>query len=204
MAAKALKFIEALVNEKDGHIAGRDARVQLQNYVTSVSVMALTAADRSARCKEKVVGDAVQFLKKLQWDESEGKGPESDYYGGAGYDSSFGAPDLSNTQMFLDALQAAGVPKDDPALKKALVFVGRCQNLKGEYNDQPWADKINDGSFIYSPAAGGSTKSDKLPNGGLISYGSMTYAGMKSMIYCGVSKNDPRIKKALTVGAEEL
>ncbi len=193
-AAKALKFIEALVNEKDGHIAGRNARVQLQNYVTSVNVMALTAADRSGAYK-KVVGDAVQFLKKLQWDESEGKGPDSDYYGGAGYDSS-SRPDLSNTQMFLDALQAAGVPKDDPALKKALVFVSRCQNLKGEHNDQPWADKINDGSFIYSPAAGGQTKSDKLPNGGLIGYGSMTYAGMKSMIYCGVSKDDPRIKKA--------
>ncbi len=84
-AAKALKFIEALVNEKEGHIAGRSPRVQLQNYVTSINVMALRAADRSGTYK-KVVGDAVQFLKKLQWDESEGKGPESEYYGGAGYD----------------------------------------------------------------------------------------------------------------------
>jgi squalene-hopene/tetraprenyl-beta-curcumene cyclase len=193
-AARALKFIEALVNEKDGHIAGRDPRLPLQNYVTSVNVMALMAADRHGAYK-KVVGDAVAFLKKLQWDESEGKGPDSDYYGGAGYDST-SRPDLSNTQMFLDALQAAGVPKDDPALKKALVFVSRCQNLKGEHNDQPWAEKINDGSFIYSAAAGGQTKSITLPSGGLVGYGSMTYAGMKSMIYCGVSKDDPRIKKA--------
>jgi len=192
--AKGLKYIESLVNEKDGHIAGSRPGLPLQNYVTSVNVMALTAADRNGSYK-KVVGDAVEFLKKLQWDESEGKGPESDYYGGAGYDST-SRPDLSNTQMFLDALQAAGVPKDDPALKKALIFVSRCQNLKGEHNDQPWAGKINDGSFIYSAAAGGQTKSDKLPNGGLVGYGSMTYAGMKSMIYCGVSKDDPRIKKA--------
>ena len=28
-------------------------------------------------------------------------------------------------------------------------------------------------------------------------YGSMTYAGVKSLIYCGVGKDDPRIKKAL-------
>ena len=28
-------------------------------------------------------------------------------------------------------------------------------------------------------------------------YGSMTYAGIKSMIYCGVGKDDPRLKKAL-------
>src|SRR5207249_2721693 len=78
----------------------------------------------------------------------------------------------------------------------ALIFVSRCQNLKGEHNDQPWAGKINDGSFIYSAAGGGQTKSDVLADGGLVGYGSMTYAGIKSMIYCGVSKEDPRIKKA--------
>ncbi len=189
-----LKYIEALVNPQAGHIAGQDPKPQLKNYVTSVNVMALTAANRENRYKQ-VIGNAVDFLKKLQWDEEEGKGPSDDFYGGAGYDST-SRPDLSNTQFFLDALQAAGVPKDDPAVKKALIFVSRCQNLKGEHNDQPWAGKINDGSFIYSPAGGGQTKSEKLPNGGLIGYGSMTYAGIKSMIYCGVSKDDPRVQKA--------
>ena len=93
---------------------------------------------------------------------------------------------------------AAGVPKDDPAFKKALIFVSRCQNLKGENNDQPWAGKINDGSFIYSAAAGGQTKvrTTPTPDGGLPGYGSMTYAGIKSLIYCGVSKDDQRVKKA--------
>src|SRR5207245_414395 len=32
--------------------------------------------------------------------------------------------------------------------------------------------------------------------GPLPGYGSMTYAGIKSMIYCGVSRDDPRIQKA--------
>jgi squalene-hopene/tetraprenyl-beta-curcumene cyclase len=194
VAARALAYIEGLVNPQAGHIAGKDPVVQLQNYVTSVNVMALVAANREGKYK-KVIGDATQFLKKLQWDEEEGKGPESDFYGGAGYDSK-SRPDLSNTQFFLDALVAAGVPKDDPALKKALVFVSRCQNLKGEHNDQPWAGKINDGSFIYSAAGGGQTKAEGSPEAGLIGYGSMTYAGIKSMIYCGVSKDDPRVQKA--------
>ncbi len=195
-AQKALKYIESLVNAKAGHIAGKDPKVQLQNYVTSINVMALTAANRADRYK-KIIGDAVEFLKRLQWDEEEGKGPGDDFYGGAGYDSKK-RPDLSNTQFFLDALKEAGVPSDDPAFKKALVFVSRCQNLKGEHNDQAWAGKIDDGSFIYSPAAGGQTKVQDKPNadGGLPGYGSMTYAGIKSMIYCGVSKDDPRIKKA--------
>ncbi len=193
-AEKALKFIEGLINKEAGHIAGKDPRVQLQNYVTCVNVMALTAADRTSY--KTVVGDAARFLKKLQWDEGENKDPKSDFYGGAGYDSK-SRPDLSNTQFFLDALMAAGIPKDDPALKKALVFVSRCQNLKGEWNDQPWAGKIDDGSFIYSAASGGSTKvADQPVNGTLPGYGSMTYAGIKSMIYCGVPREDPRIKKA--------
>ena len=195
MADRALKYIESLINPEAGHIAGRGARVQLQNYVTSINVMALKAAHREDRYK-KVIGDAVEFLKHLQWDEEEGKGPHDDFYGGAGYDSK-SRPDLSNTQFFLDALHAAGVPRDDPALKKALVFVSRCQNLKGEHNDQPWAGKIDDGSFIYSAAAGGQTKvAERTPDGGLPGYGSMTYAGVKSMIYCGVGKDDPRVKKA--------
>ena len=157
MATQGLAYVESLVNPKEHHIAGKDAAcVQLKNYVTSVNVMALSEANREERYK-KVIGDAAEFLKQLQWDEEEGKQPSNDFYGGAGYDSK-SRPDLSNTQFFLDALVAAGVPKDDPALKKALLFVSRCQNLKGEYNDQPWAGKINDGSFIYSAAGGGQTK----------------------------------------------
>jgi squalene-hopene/tetraprenyl-beta-curcumene cyclase len=194
IALRALQYIESLVNPKAGHIAGKDPKVQLQNYVTSVNLMALSAANRADRYR-KVIGDATEFLKHLQWDEEEGKLPKDDFYGGAGYDS-HSRPDLSNTQFFLDALHAAGVPANDPAFKRALVFVNRCQNLKGEFNDQPWAGKINDGSFVYSPAGGGQTKAEVLPDGGLVGYGSMTYAGIKSMIYCGVSKEDPRIKKA--------
>jgi len=189
------KYIEGLVNEKAGHIAGSDPRLPLQNYVTSVNVMALVEAKREGKYK-KIIGDATAFLKKLQWDEEEGKNPSDNFYGGAGYDSK-SRPDLSNTQMFLDALKEAGVGSDDPALKKALVFVSRCQNLKGEHNDQPWADKINDGSFIYSAAGEGSSKVEgSSPETGLLGYGSMTYAGIKSMIYCGVSKDDARVKKA--------
>jgi len=195
-AEKALKYIESLVNREKKHIAGNDPKVQLQNYVTSINVMALVAANQADKYAG-IIGDAVEFLKKLQWDEEEGKGPASDYYGGAGYDSK-SRPDLSNTQKFIDALKDAGVPPSDPHLKKALVFVSRCQNIKGETNDQAWAKLINDGSFIYTAATGGVTKvvDQPLADGSLPGYGSMTYAGIKSLIYCGVSKDDERVKKA--------
>jgi squalene-hopene/tetraprenyl-beta-curcumene cyclase len=191
--AKGLKFIDSLVNEK-GHIAGKDPKPQLLNYVTSVNVMALKAANRGGKY-DKAIADAAKFLKGIQWDENQGKDEKDDFYGGAGYDSK-SRPDLSNESFFLEALKSAGLPQDDPAFRKAMVFVSRCQNLKNEFNDRPWAGKIDDGSFIYSAAGGGQTKVDTA-DGALVGYGSMTYAGIKSLIYTGVSKDDERIKKAL-------
>jgi squalene-hopene/tetraprenyl-beta-curcumene cyclase len=190
--AKALKYIESLVDDA-GHIAGKGAKVGGHNYATAVNVMALAAADKEGKYKA-IVDKASAYLRKLQWDEDEEKSSKDWVYGGAGYGGG-SRPDLSNTQFFLDALKAAGVPPTDPAFKKALLFVSRCQNLKSEYNDQPWADKINDGSFIY--AASGDTRGATTDDGLKPGYGSMTWAGLKSLVMCGVGKDDPRYKKAL-------
>ncbi len=190
---KGIAFIESLVNTKEGHIAGNDAKAGLINYTTSINIMALTAANKEDKYKA-VVGNAVKYLKDYQWDEERGKKRDSDYYGGAGYAGDKSRPDLSNTAFFLEALKAAGVSQDDPAFTKALVFVGRCQNFKSEFNTAPWAAKNNDGSFIYTGANGGENRTD---TDDFVGYGSMTYAGIKSMIYCGVGKDDPRMKKAL-------
>jgi squalene-hopene/tetraprenyl-beta-curcumene cyclase len=198
-AAKGVKFIESLVNEKSGHIAGNDASASLINYTTSINIMALDAANKSDKYKN-TIANATNYLKEYQWDETRGKNKDSDYYGGAGYADTKGSrPDLSNTAFFLEALKTAGVPKNDPAFEKALVFVSRCQNFDNEFNKAAWAKKNNDGSFVYTGANGGENRrSDgegrKTDMGG---YGSMTYAGIKSMIYCGVGKDDERMKKAL-------
>ena len=53
--------------------------------------------------------------------------------------------------------------QDDAAFKKAQVFVSRCQNLKSEHNDQPWAGKINDGSFIYTRGRRGQHQDERRP-----------------------------------------
>jgi squalene-hopene/tetraprenyl-beta-curcumene cyclase len=81
-------------------------------------------------------------------------------------------------------------------VQKALVFVSRCQNLETEYNTTPFAAKNPDGGFYYTPAAGGASMAGKSPEGGLRSYGSMTYAGLKSMIYAGLGPDDPRVAAA--------
>jgi squalene-hopene/tetraprenyl-beta-curcumene cyclase len=194
LAAGGLKYIESLINTQEGHLAGSNPKVQLKNYVTAVNLMALAAADKEGKYKG-VVDRGAKFLKGLQWDEGENISKQSDFFGGFGYDSK-NRPDLSNSQMALDALKAAGLDPKDEAFQRAQVFVSRCQNLKSEFQDQPWAAKTNDGSFIYSPAAGGETKSDEA-NGAKPGYASMTYAGIKSLIYAGVAKDDFRVKMAL-------
>ncbi|MGD9858344.1 MAG: hypothetical protein AB7U20_25665, partial [Planctomycetaceae bacterium] len=69
-------------------------------------------------------------------------------------------------------------------------------NLETEFNTTPHAGKIEDGGFYYTAAAGGETKAETTPNGGLRSYASMTYAGLKSMIYAGLTPDDQRVKAA--------
>src|SRR5262249_46083964 len=55
----------------------------------------------------------------------------------------------------------------------------------------------NDGGFFYTPAAGGDSAAKKADDGGLRSYGSMTYAGLKSMVYAGVGPDDKRVVAAV-------
>ncbi len=193
VVVKALEYLEQFIGPKGGLSEAAHA-----NYATSVALMAFQAANTGGRYDRQIKA-GQDFLKSMQWDESEGKDRDSNYYGGAGYGGKNSRPDLSNTSYFLEALHDTGLPADDPALKKALIFVSRCQNLKSEFNDQPWADKVNDGGFIYTAAnAGESVAGKAADSGGLRSYASMTYAGLKSMIYAGLTENDPRVKAAIT------
>ena len=192
MVAKALKYIESFAQD-DGGIYHTGSTHQ--NYETCVAMLVLSEANGDGRY-DKLLKRAEDFIKGLQWDEQEGQDKSSFSYGGAGYGGKK-RPDLSNTSFFTDALKAVGDGPDDEAMKKALLFVSRCQNLETEYNTSPFAAKNPDGGFYYTVAADGESFAGKLDNGGLRSYGSMTYAGLKSMIFAGVGPDDPRVKAAV-------
>jgi squalene-hopene/tetraprenyl-beta-curcumene cyclase len=174
----------------------------LANYNTAIAVSALAAAEEPAY-RERI-NRAVAYLKGLQWTPRTGPGPKSEkvtdesnpWFGGWGY-GRHARPDGSNLQLAIDALHDAGLKPGDPAYEAAMKFVTRMQN-SSETNDQPWTG--DDGGFVYTPAnngesmAGETTTSDGQRR--LRSYGSMTYAGLKSMIYAGLSKDDPRVKAA--------
>src|SRR5208283_4854579 len=192
MVTRAFKYLEGFIGAKGGLSEAPHA-----NYSTSIALVAFQQANVNGRYN-RVIKAGQDFLKSMQWDESEGKPRDDALCGGAGYGGINSRPDLSNTAFFMEALRDTGLPADDPNLQKALVFVSRCQNLKSEFNDQAWAGKVNDGGFIYTAAQGGSSVAGKEANGGLRSYASMTYAGLKSMIYAGLAREDPRVKAALT------
>lgn len=190
VVTKAIKYLESNI-QKDGGVY----RQGLGNYMTCLAIMAFKDVNTGGKY-DKVIADATKYVKGIQ-DDSD---PKQLRHGGVGYDAK-SRPDLSNTQFMVEALLAAGVSKDDPAIKKALVFVSRCQNLKSEFNEQAFATKTNDndrGGFVYNPLDQDNPKSEKrTPEGGLRSEGGMTYAGLKSFLYAGVSKDDPRVKAAI-------
>jgi squalene-hopene/tetraprenyl-beta-curcumene cyclase len=195
VAARALAYMEKQV-QKDGGVYNKF----LANYTTSVAVMAFKEANQGGRY-DTLLKNAAAFLKNLQFDEPESL--DSDVkYGGFGYDKSTKTrPDLSNTGFAVEALLAAGVPKNDPAIQKALKFLSRCQNLPGESNDQQFAKHAtNDdrGGFVYNPIVDPDKKGrDQTAVVGLRSRGAMTYGGLKSFLYAGVSKDDPRVQAAV-------
>jgi squalene-hopene/tetraprenyl-beta-curcumene cyclase len=173
----------------------------LANYNTAIALSALAAAKEAEY--QEAQNKAVAFLKRLQWSEQPEDVPErkpvdenNPTYGGWGYGKRERA-DGSNLQITLDALHDAGLNPSDPAYQRAIKFVTRMQNLS-ETNDQPWTG--NDGGFVYTPADGGASMAGeyKAADGRrmLRSYGSMTYAGLKSLIYSGLKKDDQRVKAA--------
>jgi len=168
----------------------------IKNYETSTA-LSMLAVLKDEQYKPAIAA-AQRFLIDNQWDENEGRSIDDPWYGGAGYGHGQ-RPDLSNTQMMLEALRDSGLPEDHPTYRKALAFISRCQ-MNGETNDQPYAKGSSQGGFIYSPANGGESKAGKVEVNGreeLRCYGSMTYAGFKSMLYAGLEKDDPRVRAAL-------
>ena len=188
----------------------------LPTYNTAICLSAIAGGKGAEDARSR----AVAFLKKLQFSEEavkiagldESPSPvakEHSFYGGWGY-GRHGRPDLSNTQWVLESLNDAGVPKDDPAFQRAVVFLQRCQ-MVDKVNDMPYADGTNQKGFIYATSenkdkvgVGQSqagvieeTLSDGTKASKLRAYGSMTYAGFKSYLYAGLKKDDERVKLAM-------
>ena len=197
LVARGLKALEGVV-KPDGGIY---ASPRLKNYETCVAIMCLAEANKAVGDGryDKTLKNAESFIRGLQIGVEGRVGRDDPEFGGVGY-SGRERPDLSNTAFLLEALHAVDVTDDDPAIQRALVFVSRCQNLDAKFNDTEFAELVKDGGFYYripTERVDPSTSDRYTENGGLRSYGSMTYSGFKSLIYAGLTKEDPRAQAAL-------
>jgi squalene-hopene/tetraprenyl-beta-curcumene cyclase len=194
---KAMAFV-LKHQQKDGSFTQQ--RSGLSTYRTAIAINAMVAVDRKRYAEQ--IKRAADWLKGDQFDAEEGVAEDSPHFGGFGYDKGGKKPDadMSNTLMAIAALRDAGISPDDPVFKRALTFLSRCQN-SSETN--PGVGKLkpkDDGGFIYDPGLSRNKSGMvKNPDGttSFESYASMTYGGLMSMIYVGVSKDDARIKAAL-------
>jgi squalene-hopene/tetraprenyl-beta-curcumene cyclase len=177
-------------------------RTNLVTYNTSISMMALLAANKPEY--DPVIRRARGFLVGLQRDFGE-KGKLDDVFdGGIGYGSKYQHSDMGNTLAALEALYYSKRLVEDKNLAEAkdldwaaaIQFLQNCQNLPA-YNKQPWAsdDAKNKGGFVYYPGHSMAGNETNAATGrvALRSYGSISYGGMLSYIYANLKRDDPRV-----------
>jgi len=200
--ARGRKYILQFVQD-DGSIWIKGREREYPNYTTSIALATLAILNHPG--DEAVMRKARKYLIDSQIID-----PKSKHFGGIGYGKSGkGESDLSNTQWALEALylteyldrEPVTENKDDKvkadlAWKNAVHFLSRLQNVP-ETNDMHWVVKDkndpNYGGFVYKT---NESKAGRVKKS-LRSYGSMTYAGLKSMVYAKLKKDSPQVKAAL-------
>lgn len=183
--------------KEDGGIYNRGLTV----YNTATSITALSSANRKEF--EAAIVKGRRHLISKQWDIGEKGKTDNPNDGGIGYGSKDDHTDMSNTYLAIEAIALSdkiiqdGNYADEPKLNwdAALTFLSRSQNLKAT-NDQPWAsdDEKNKGGFLYTP--GDSKAGQDIGADGKValrSYGSISYAGLLSLIYAKLEPGDPRV-----------
>lgn len=216
--ARGIDYVLAFA-KPDGSI--HDGVLPTYNTAINLSMLSLVPTPQAASAIQAGLG----MLRRTQWgafdpalspspeapDWTEPVGEDHPFFGGVGYGNN-GRPDLSNLQFFLQAFEDAGVSADDPAVQRALTFLRRVQ-MDDRVNPMPYASGSRQGGFIYATVPNaqsvdefaGQSQAGSIPESlsdgttasRLRAYGSMTYAGFKSLIYADLPPDDPRLNAAL-------
>ncbi len=194
----------------DGSIDGGRFGMVYPVYTASASAIVLTFLDVPEGRKAR---DAwLRELRRRQLTEDLGWDPGDPAFGGWGYsiepqsrddaDSTFGQhadADLSSTLFAIGALRIAGATAEDPAIRKALAFVERCQNVADD--DRDGDPRFDDGGFFFSTTdpvrnKAGAAGIDRHGRTRYHSYGSTTADGLRALLRCGLSRDHPRVVAA--------
>ena len=194
IVARATAYLRACVQPDGGiyrKVPGKGGG--MSNYNTAICMAALHATGDPAW--RTIVLRARRFVAA---DQHRG---DDLYDGGMGYDAGTGRAfvDLSNSWIAYEAMRRTQSAEDLRPTGDARVdldweavqrFVSRCQNDASAGKDEA-------GGFFYRP---GESKAASTTNAAgkvvIRAYGSMTYAGLMSLIYAEVKRDDPRVRSA--------
>jgi squalene-hopene/tetraprenyl-beta-curcumene cyclase len=201
---KGVAYILSKVNS-DGSVGEGPAGSFQKTYATGIALMALSSVEKTPKVADAIRG-AQAYLKANQM-------KEGIHRGGSGYGDDSGTKkgiaNLSTTGFSAEGLHMSGLPKDDEFWKLVVEFVRRCQNNTETNADPAFAAFLkekglsvgNDGGLFYAPVndpalhkAGVVKIADKQV---VVSYGAMTYDGIKTYLYAGLPKDSPEVKSAM-------
>lgn len=208
VVSKGIAFLKKNVQE-DGGIYNRG----LYSYNTAISLMSLTVFSQVAEKRSLMDEEELEELNRIMTEARNYVVSQQQFYteedfkmfsGGIGYGRSSELTDLSNSSFAIQALhETRRLVKDTDEQTElnweaAIQFLENTQNLPSA-NKQEWAsdDPDNKGGFVYAP---GDSKAGTVEIDGKTvqrSYGSMSYAGLMSMVYAGLEKDDPRVVAAV-------
>lgn len=166
----------------------------LSNYNTAICATALHAAGNPAH--DRVLLNAREFMAGAQ------HVGDDIYKGGFGYDreTKRAYTDLLNTYYTVRAMRETQDVEDrrDPAEKTADIDWAETVRYVERLQNRPEAGPRDAGGFFYNPTdpKAGTTLNTK----GVVvlrSYGSITYAGLLTMMYARLDESDPRVRSAL-------
>jgi squalene-hopene/tetraprenyl-beta-curcumene cyclase len=212
---KGLAFILGKANP-DGSFGEGDSGTYMKTYATAVALSALSTQPRTEKVADAIRG-AQAYLKRNQLQEGPHKGglgygdeePKRNPETGAFEVKRSTIANLSATAEAAEAMKNSGVSLSDDFWPLVTEFVRKCQN-NSEVNKDPEflaaLKKANmavgdDGGLYYTPVA-----SDKASPAGtkkvadkdvIVSYGAMTYDGIKTYLYAGLKKDSPEVKSAI-------
>ncbi len=197
----------AIYQQVDGRRGGG-----LSNYNTALALIALHKVQQSPLFEEgsitnlvPMILDARAFLASSQYLG------ESVHFGGMGYDppTERSYADLSNAYLGFEAIRITedveelrpGGTTVDLNWTAATRFIERIQNLP-DVNDQPWATDHPEevGGFTYRADVARDDFGTFTDEDGIERHRSaltMSYAGLASYLYAGVSREDERVQAAV-------
>jgi squalene-hopene/tetraprenyl-beta-curcumene cyclase len=175
-------------------------------YTAAGAVTVLSRPEDAARRQARAAW--LTYLRRRQLTDDLGWRPSDREYGGWGFSSrlprkpkqeALTESNISATVFALEALRAAGVPRTDPAFRKALTFVRRCQN----YEDEPKRRHpvLDDGGFFFiydDPDRNKAGLAGREDSGRerFFSYGSTTADGLRCLSACGLPPDHVRVRAA--------